>query len=298
MIPMRSVLFVPGDSERKLDKAVGSAADGIMIDLEDSVAPGRKVLAREMTAGFLRSGNLPAAKQIWVRVNPLGGNQTLADLSAVSGPGLNGVLLPKAEGAADIRLISNYLAAFETRDGLPPGSTRIMAVATETAASAFVLGEYRGRGMERLYGLTWGAEDLSADIGASTNRDSDGRWSLTYRMVRSNMLLAAKAAGIFAFDTAYTDFTNLDALRQSLTASRREGFNGGFAIHPAQLAPLNEAFSPSAEDVALAEAVVAAFAASPDAGTLGIDGKMYDRPHLIQAQKVLAMRDAFLSRPT
>lgn len=296
MIPMRSILFVPGDSERKLEKALGSVADGIMIDLEDSVAEARKPLAREMTAAFLRKGEFPAGKQIWVRVNPLSGAHTLADLSSVAGPGLSGVLLPKAEGAADIRLVSNYLSAFETRDGIAPGSTRIMAVATETAASTFVLGDYRGAGMERLYGLTWGAEDLSADIGASTNRDSDGRWSLTYRMVRSNMLLGAKAAGIYAFDTAYPDFRDIDALTLSLEASRREGFNGGFAIHPAQLEPLNAAFSPSPEDIAVAEVVVAAFAANPEAGTLGIDGKMYDRPHLVQAQKVLAMRDAFAAR--
>jgi citrate lyase subunit beta/citryl-CoA lyase len=297
MTPMRSILFVPGDSQRKLEKALGSAADGIMIDLEDSVAPGRKAQARQMTAGFLRSGTLPPAKQIWVRVNPLRGEHTLADLSAVSAPGLAGILLPKAEGAADIRLIGNYLSAFETRDGLPLGSLRIMAVATETAAAALALGEYRG-GIERLYGLTWGAEDLGADLGASTNRDSDGRLSLTYRMVRSGMLLAAKAAGVFAFDTPSTDFTDLDALRQSLAASRREGFDGGFAIHPAQLGPINEAFGPSAEDVARAEAVVAAFAANPDAGALAIDGKMVDRPHLIQAQKLLARRDAFAARRT
>lgn len=296
-VPMRSLLFVPGDSERKLDKALGSAADGIMIDLEDSVAPARKALAREMTAAFLRSGKVPAAKQIWVRVNPLGGDLTLADLAAIAGAAPAGILLPKAEGAADIRRVSHYLDALETRDGVARGSIRIMAVATETAASTFVLGEYRGAGMERLYGLTWGAEDLSADVGASTNRDADGRWSLTYRMVRSNMLLAAKAAGIYAFDTAYPDFSNLDALSLSLNASRREGFNGGFAIHPAQIGPLNQAFSPSAEDIALAEKVVAAFAAAPDAGTLGIDGKMYDRPHLIQAGKVLAMRDAFAAKP-
>ncbi|WP_417722664.1 HpcH/HpaI aldolase/citrate lyase family protein [Salipiger sp.] len=297
-VPMRSILFVPGDSERKLEKALGSSADGIMIDLEDSVAAARKPLARRMTADFLRSDRARCDKQVWVRINPLGGQDTLADLAAIVGGSPAGVLLPKAEGADHIRRLGHYLDALETREAVDPGSIRIMAVATETAASTFMLDQYRAAGMSRLYGLTWGAEDLSADIGATTNRDADGRWSLTYRMVRSNMLLAAKAAGLHAIDTAYPDFSDLDALRRSLDASRREGFNGGFAIHPAQIEPLNDAFSPSAEDIALAERVVAAFTANPEAGTLGIEGRMYDRPHLVQAEKVLAMRDAFAAKPT
>ncbi|WP_417209741.1 HpcH/HpaI aldolase/citrate lyase family protein [Antarctobacter sp.] len=295
-LPLRSILFVPGDSERKLEKALGSEADGLMIDLEDSVAPARKPVARDMAAAFLRAGKTRPEVQVWVRINPLGGDFALDDLAAIVGARPAGVLLPKAEGAGDIRRLSHYLDALEVREGVPLGSTRIMAVATETAASTFVLHEYRGAGMERLYGLTWGAEDLSADIGASTNRDPDGRLALTYRMVRSNMLLASRAAGIFAFDTAHPNFRDIDALRETLDACRREGFHGGFAIHPAQVEPLNTAFSPSDEDIAVAEKVVAAFDENPDAGTLGIDGKMYDRPHLVQAQKILAMRDAFAAR--
>jgi len=295
-LPLRSILFVPGDSDRKLDNALESDADGLMIDLEDSVAPSRKPLARQMAADFLRKGATRPGVQVWVRINPLDGPFALDDLAAIVGARPAGVLVPKAEGADDIRRLSHYLDALEAREGVPLGSTRIMAVATETAASTFLLHEYRGTGMERLYGLTWGAEDLSADVGASTNRDPDGRLSLTYRMVRSNMLLASRAAGIFAFDTAHPNFRDIDALVETLEACRREGFHGGFAIHPAQVAPLNTAFSPSEADVAVAEKVVAAFAEQPEAGTLGIDGKMYDRPHLVQAQKILAMRDAFATK--
>ena len=295
-VPLRSILFVPGDSERKLEKSLESGADALVIDLEDSVAPARKEVAREMAADFLRTARAPEDMDIWVRINPLTGDQALKDLAAVVVARPAGILLPKAEGAADIRQLSHYLDALEVRDGVPAGSVRIMAVVTETAASTFALGEYRGEGMDRLYGVTWGAEDLSADIGASTNKDPDGRLSLTYRMVRSNMLLAAKAAGVYAFETPYPDFRNLNVLRATLDAARREGFNGGFAIHPAQIEPLNEAFSPSEDDIALAEKVVAAFAEAPDVGTIGIDGKMYDRPHLVQAQKVLAMRDAFAGK--
>lgn len=289
-VPPRSILFVPGDSERKLERSLACGADALVIDLEDAVAEAHKPLAR---AG---GGGLPARRRApvpaWVRINPLDSPHALDDLAAVLGAGPAGVMLPKAEGAGDIRRLSHYLDALEARDGLARGAVRIIAVATETAAALFGLGEYRGPGMERLYGLTWGAEDLSAALGAATNRDADGRLALTYRMARSQMLLAAKAAGIHAFDTAHPDFRDLDALRDTADAARREGFCGGLAIHPAQVAVLNAAYLPSPEEVAEAEAVVAAFAAAPGAGTLGIGGRMYDRPHLERARAVLAARDA------
>lgn len=294
--PLRSILFVPGDSEKKLGGSVASPADALVFDLEDSVAEARKPAARMMVAAHLRAGRTRAGMELWVRINPLSGPFALDDLAAVAGAKPAGILLPKCEGPEDVRRLGHYLDALEARDGVASGSIRIMAVATETAASTFTLGQYRKADLPRLYGLTWGAEDLSADIGAATNRDTDGRLSLTYRLARSNMLLGCKAAGIFAFDTAYPDFRDLEALRAGLEASRREGFAGGFAIHPAQVEPLNQAFSPSAEDVALAERLVAAFAADPDLGTIGIDGKMYDKPHLTQARKLLALRDAFASR--
>jgi citrate lyase subunit beta/citryl-CoA lyase len=295
-LPLRSILFVPGDSEKKLAGTLNSPADALALDLEDSVAAPRKPVAREMVAAHLRAGRTRKGMELWVRINPLTGPFALDDLAAVAGARPSGILLPKCEGPEDVRRLGHWLDALEARDGVPRGSIRIMAVATETAAATFTLGRYRGADLPRLCGMTWGAEDLSADIGAATNRDADGRLSLTYRMARSNLLLGCKAAGIHAFDTAHPDFRDLDALRSTLAAARREGFAGGFAIHPAQVGPMNEAFSPSAEDVALAEKVVAAFAADPNVGTIGIEGRMYDKPHLTQAEKLLALRDAFAAR--
>jgi citrate lyase subunit beta / citryl-CoA lyase len=294
--PLRSFLFVPGDSEKKLEKTLESTADALVLDLEDSVAPPRKPEARRIVAAHLRSGRTRPGLELWVRINPLSGDDALDDLAAIVAARPAGLLLPKCEGAGDVRRLSHCLDALEVRDGAPRGAIGIIAVATETAVATFTLGEYRGPGMERLRGLTWGAEDLSADVGAATNKDPDGRLALTYRMVRSTMLLAAKAAGVQALETAYPDFRDIDALRATLDGARKEGFSGGFAIHPAQVEALNDAFSPSAEDIALAERVVAAFDADPSVGTIGIDGKMYDRPHLVQARKVLAMRDAFTAR--
>jgi citrate lyase subunit beta/citryl-CoA lyase len=295
-LPLRSFLFVPGDSEKKLEKTLDSTADALVLDLEDSVAPARKVEARRIVADHLRSGKTRRGLELWVRINPLTSPYVLDDLAAIVAAGPGGLLLPKTEGPEDVRRLSHYLDALEARDGLPAQSIEIIAVATETAAATFALGLYRGAGLNRLYGLTWGAEDLSADVGAATNKDADGQLSLTYRMARSSMLLGAKAAGVHALETAYPDFRSIDVLRSTLDGARREGFSGGFAIHPAQIEPLNSAFSPSGDDVALAERVIAAFDADPAMGTIGIDGKMYDRPHLVQARKVIALRDAFLKR--
>lgn len=295
-LPLRSILFVPGDSDKKMEKTVDSAADALVFDLEDSVAEGRKPLARDMVAAHLKSGKTRKGMELWVRINPLTGPHALDDLAAVVRATPQGIMLPKCEGPEDLRRLSDYLDVLETRDRVARGTIEIIAVATETAAATFALGRYRKSDLPRLYGLTWGAEDLSADVGASTNKDADGRLSLTYRMARSNMLLGAKAAGVQALETAYPDFRNIAALSETLNGARREGFSGGLAIHPAQIEPMNTAFSPSAEDIALAERVVAAFAADPEVGTIGIDGRMYDRPHLVQAQKVLALRDAWLAQ--
>jgi citrate lyase subunit beta / citryl-CoA lyase len=294
--PIRSFLFVPGDSEKKLEKMVASEADALVLDLEDSVAPPRKAEARRLVAAYLRSGGTRPGLELWVRVNPLTSPDNLEDVAAVVGAGPAGLLLPKTEGPQDVRRLGHYLDALEAREGLPARSIEVIAVATETAAATFALGQYRGASLDRLYGLTWGAEDLSADIGAATNKDADGQLSLTYRLARSNMLLGAKAAGVHALETAYPDFRNIDLLRATLDAARREGFSGGFAIHPAQIEALNGAFSPSADEIAQAERVIAAFDANPAVGTIGIDGKMYDRPHLVQARKIVALRDAFMKR--
>jgi citrate lyase subunit beta/citryl-CoA lyase len=294
--PLRSLLFVPGDSERKIEKSRASKADALVLDLEDSVAPTRKSVARGMIADLLKTGNFNKGTAQWVRINPVTTPEALLDLAAVVGGRPAGILLPKADGPEDVRRVSYYLDALEAREGLPAGSIVIVPVATETAAAPFSLGLYKDAGLKRLFGLTWGAEDLSAAVGAATNMDEDGRLALTYRTVRSLTLMAAKAAGVEAIDTVYPDFKDTAGFRKSCIAARREGFTGRFAIHPDQVDTINEAFSPSAEDIALAERVVAAFGAVPDSGAISIDGKMLDRPHLQQALKVLAMRDAFARR--
>lgn len=293
---VRSILFVPGDSERKIEKSRASNADALIYDLEDSVAPARKVVARQMISEYLRNGAARPGTVQWVRINPLDTPESMLDLAAVVAGKPAGILLPKADGPADILRLSHCLDALEAREGIEAGSIAVMPVATETARAPFSLGDYRDAGLKRLFGLTWGAEDISADIGAAANTDEDGQLSLTYRTVRSLVLLAAKAARVEAIDTVYPDFRDMDGLRRSCRASRREGFTGRFAIHPDQVDIINETFSPGADEVAFAEKVIAAFAAVPDAGVVGVDGKMLDRPHLKQAEKVLARRDAFAAR--
>jgi Citrate lyase beta subunit len=290
---IRSMLFVPGDSERKLEKSKQSSADALVLDLEDSVAPSRKGVARDMVKEYMAGDDIRSGLQLWVRINPLTSADALPDLAAVIAARPAGILQPKVDGPADVQRLSNYLDVLEVREGIPAGSISILPVVTETAQAPFSLGSYHTAGLSRLFGLTWGAEDLSSAIGAATNLDDDGRWSLTYRIVRSFTLLAAKSCGIEAIETLYTDYRDETGLRKSCQAARREGFSGRFAIHPDQVGPINESFTPSIEDVAFAEEVIAAFAKAPDSGTVGVNGKMLDRPHLVQAQKVLALRDAY-----
>ena len=293
MTPLRSFLFIPGDSEKKLGKADGTGADALILDLEDAVAPSRKPVAREMVPAFLKAR--PRGKRLsalWVRINPLDSGHALTDLAAIVAGAPDGIMLPKVNGPEDVLKASHYLDAFEAAAGIEPGSISILPVATETAIAPFRLGDYAGKGLSRLYGLTWGAEDLSSAIGASTNLDPAGGWAMTYRMVRSLTLLGAHAAGVEAVDTLYVDFRDDDGLRASCKAARGEGFSGRIAIHPAQVHIINESFSPSAEEVAFARRVIDAFASQPDAGTIGLDGKMLDIPHLNQARKTLAMHEA------
>jgi len=297
IVPTRSILFVPGDSERKIEKSRASGADAVVLDLEDSVTPARKPIAREMVANLLKSKVFPESMAVWVRINPLSDPEGLPDLAAVVSAHPTGILQPKIDGPEDVRRLSLYLDALEIRESLPLGSISVLPVVTETARAPFTLGAYQDAGLSRLFGLTWGAEDLSAAIGATTNADEDGRWSLTYRTVRSLTLLAAKACGVQAIETLYADYKDEDGLRRSCIAARREGFTGRFAIHPGQVTGINEAFSPTADEVSFAEQVVAAFEAQPDAGTVGIDGRMLDRPHLNQALHVLAMYKAISERP-
>ena len=293
-VPERSWLFIPGDSERKLAKADNTGSDALILDLEDAVAPARKAAARETVAAFLadRSSGTRATR-VWVRINPLDTDLALADLTAIVAAAPNGIMLPKAEGPDDIRRLSHYLDALEVQAGLPTGQIEILPVATETAASPFALGDYAFAGLARLHGLTWGAEDLATAIGASGNRNASGEWALTFRLVRSLTLLAARAAGVAPIDTLYADYRDEDGLRSASRASRVEGFSGRLAIHPAQVEAINESYLPSPEEIDHARRVVAAFDAAGEAGTVGLDGKMLDIPHLKQAEAVLAQADAY-----
>lgn len=293
----RSWLFIPGDSDKKLGKADGLTADALILDLEDSVAPEAKPAARDKVLSHLvarpREGRKPI---LYVRINPIG-EGALEDLAAVMPGAPDGIMIPKTTCADDVRVLSLWLDAFEATNDIAVGSTRILPVATETAAGTLKLMEFADVRLPRLIGLTWGAEDLSAAIGASTNLDpASGEWALVYRLARVQVLLAAKAADVAAIDTLYVDFRDEDGLRLSSSRAADEGFEGRIAIHPAQVDPINEAFAPSPEAVAHAKKVIAAFDANPGAGTVGLDGKMIDIPHLKQARNVLALHEAIAAR--
>jgi citrate lyase subunit beta/citryl-CoA lyase len=281
---MRSLLFVPGDDERKIAKGFASSADALILDLEDAVAPARKGAAREICAKALQSAN--TTKKLFVRVNALDTGQTLADLAATVRGRPYGIVLPKCRGGEDARLVGQYLAALEAREGIESGATRILPIATENGASMFGLGTYSG--VERLCGIFWGGEDLAADLGAVANRDARGRYTAPYELARSLTLAAAAAAQVDAVDAVYTNFRDLDGLKAEAAEALRDGFSAKAAIHPDQVEPINAAFTPSAADVAWAKRVVAAFKESPGAGVAAIDGKMLDRPHYRSARRVLA----------
>ena len=285
---LRSLLFIPGDSEKKLGNGDRAGADALVLDLEDSVLPDNKARARGLAAEYLR-GRPPGARpsELWVRINALDSTLALSDLSAVVAAVPDGVMLPKAEGPADVARLSFYLDALEAQAGLAVGSIRVLPVATETAAAPFNLGAYSAARLSRLVGLTWGSEDLSTALGASTNRDASGEWAFTYRVVRSLTLMGARAAGVQAIDTLYADFRDEKGLRTASQASRAEGFTGRLAIHPAQVPAINESYMPSAGEIEHARRVVAAFDASPGAGAVGLDGKMVDIPHLKQARALI-----------
>jgi citrate lyase subunit beta/citryl-CoA lyase len=272
MIQPRSWLFVPADSERKIAKALDSDADALIFDLEDSVAPGQKTAAREILKQLPKRSGGP---EWWVRINPLGSEHLKDDLELFGTADLHGIVLPKAEGGGDVTELAHRT-----------GNIPIHAIVTETAASLFGLLSYRAPGSP-LSAMSWGAEDLSATLGAASKYDSDGGLSFTYRLARSLCLAGAVAAGVQPVDGVFADFRDSDGLRAEAQAAAREGFTGKLAIHPDQVAVINAAFIPSAEDVGHAEAIVAAFEAQPDAGVLSVGGRMVDRPHLSQARRVL-----------
>jgi citrate lyase subunit beta/citryl-CoA lyase len=285
---LRSMLFIPGDSEKKLGNGDRAGADALVLDLEDSVLPDNKARARGLAVEYLRGRPQEARRaELWVRINALDSTLALSDLSAVVAAAPDGVMLPKAEGPADVARLSFYLDALEAHAGLAVGSIRVLPVATETAAAPFNLGAYSAARLSRLIGLTWGSEDLSTALGASTNRDASGEWAFTYRVVRSLTLMGARAAGVQAIDTLYADFRDEKGLRTASQASRAEGFTGRLAIHPAQVPAINESYMPSAGEIEHARRVVAAFDASPGAGAVGLDGKMVDIPHLKQARSLI-----------
>ena len=285
---MRSLLFVPADGGNKLDKAFASGADAIILDLEDSIAPDRKQRARSEAAAFLKKAAAHEGRpQLLVRVNGLATGLLDADLDAVVPARPDAVVLPKAVGGAAVIHADAKLAAREAMADLADGHVRILAQAIETAAGIFHAGSFHGAS-PRLIGLTWGPEDLSAEIGADANRDASGMLTEPYRLARSTCLFAAAAAEVSAIETVFVDFRNLDGLRRDTEQARRDGFSGRLAIHPAQVAVINEIFTPTAEALAKANAIVAAFAAAPGAGVVAIEGVMYDRPHLLRAQRLLA----------
>jgi citrate lyase subunit beta/citryl-CoA lyase len=285
---MRSLLFVPGDSPRKQQKGLESGADALILDLEDSVALEAKPQARGITRDFLAAAReWPKRPLLIVRINALTTGLSDADLDAVMPGAPDAIMLPKSEGGTDVGHLAAKIAVREAEVDLPDGATRILPIATETGKGVFGLGTY-GRSSHRLMALTWGAEDLSADLGAETNRLEDGAYTDPYRLARSLTLFGASAAQVDAIDTVFTNFRDDAAFRAECRAARRDGFSGKMAIHPAQVGPINEIFTPSAEALAKAERVIALFAANPGAGVIGLDGEMLDRPHLRQAERLVA----------
>lgn len=280
------MLFVPGDSERKQQKALDSAADALILDLEDSVAEANLPTARRMAQEFLKGQRDRSRRQVWVRVNFLGGGRILDDLVAVLPGRPDGIVVPKVTLPSELTEIGNYLTALEVREGLEPGSTKLIALASETPRSLFHMDGY-GACTPRLAGITWGAEDFLVSLGGTTKYREDGSFTAPFAFAKSLVLLGAKAAGVQAIDTVYANFRDLEGLAKQAREARRDGFLGKIAIHPDQIPPINEAFTPTAAEVEKARKIVAAFAANPGAGVLGVDGQMLDRPHLVQAQAIL-----------
>jgi citrate lyase subunit beta/citryl-CoA lyase len=283
---IRSFLFCPADDERKLGKALSAGADAVIFDLEDSVAARRRAEARRIAAA-----NIDHRDDVWVRINPLDSEDADLDLEAVLPAGPAGIVLPKPESAADAIDLAARLDELEAAAGIATGRTGIICICTERPGALFSLGGYAGA-TERLAALSWGAEDLGAAVGASATRSADGSWLPPYLLARSLCLFAAAAAGVAAIDTVYTDFRNLDGLADYARASRRDGFAGMLAIHPAQVPVINDAFRPSPAEIDRAKRIVALFAENPDAGALGMDGEMIDQPHLVHAKRVVALAAA------
>lgn len=282
----RSWLFAPGDSEKKMQKATDSAADIVLIDLEDSIAIPEKPRAREQVCAFLKA-NSGQLHRLWVRINPLQGPFAVDDLAAIMPGAPGGIMLPKARHKGDIETLNNYLTVLEAAAGTAQGSTKVIVLTGETAEGLATISAMAGA--PRMVAMSWGAEDLSAEIGATTNRNEDGSYAFTYELARSLCLIGATAAGVLPIETIEADFKNEEGLRKRATGVRRAGFRGMLAIHPAQVPVINEAFTPTAQEIADAQELVDLFAANPTAGAIGFKGAMVDRPYLARAQAVLAL---------
>lgn len=283
---MRSFLFVPGDSERKLAKGPQSGPDALILDLEDSVAADRKTVARAMVLDYLKTAKR-AGPKLYVRVNALDTGLTLGDLAVVMQGRPDGIVFPKCIGQANLDLLATYLDALEVREGIEAGATRILTIATESAAAVLALAAAPAK-HARLIGHSWGGEDLMADLGALAKGPAPGEYDDTFKLARTVNLMASVAAGITAYDTVYPDIRNVAGLRAEALEARRMGYGGKIAIHPDQVAIIHEVFRPSAHEVEWARRVIATFESNPSAGVLTLDGKMLDRPHLVLARRVLA----------
>ena len=285
---LKSLLFVPGDSEKKMAKAGGTNASGLILDLEDSVAAERTDIARNMVRAYLLNRADRGRQQLWVRINAFSDPACLPDLAAIVAGTPDGIMLPKVDSAHDVVVLDHYLTALEHREGVAPGSIRILPVVTETPAAMFALSSYKGCS-KRLAGLTWGAEDLSAAVGAESNHVENGEYKFTYQLARSLCLLGAHAADVQAIETISTNFRDKEALLRDVRASRRAGFNGKMAIHPDQVDTINSGFARSEAEIALVKAVVQALEdAKLDAGAVQLDRRMLDKPHLVQALRMLS----------
>jgi citrate lyase subunit beta/citryl-CoA lyase len=280
----RSWLFAPGDSEKKMNKAMDGSADIVLIDLEDAVAPESKAAARPMVHDFI-TANPSQRHRLWVRINPFDGPYTLLDLAAVMPANPGGIMLPKVYGRQDVEKLDHCLSALEVANGIEEGSTPVIVLITETAEAMFHTGDYKGA--PRVVALTWGAEDLADSIGAQSNKDESGAYTFTYELARSMTVLGAATAGVTAIETISADFRDLEALRLRATRVRRDGFKGMMAIHPAQVDVINDAFTPTEQEIAEAQEVVDIFAAYPGVGAIGFKGAMLDRPYLSRAQQLL-----------
>jgi citrate lyase subunit beta/citryl-CoA lyase len=283
---MRSWLFAPGDSERKMEKAVASEADLVLFDLEDAVTIDEKPKARAMVLAALEA-QASGRERLWVRINPIDGPHALADLAAVMPGRPGGIMLPKARGRADVELLDHYLSALEAAAGIELGATKVIALVTETAEAMYTTGDYAGA--PRLVAMTWGAEDLADSLGASENRNADGGYGFTYQLARSLCLIGAVTAKVAPIETIQGDFRDLEGLRLRAEQVRRDGYRGMLAIHPAQVDVINQAFTPGEAELAAAQEIVDLFAANPGVGAIGHKGGMLDRPYLARAQALLAL---------